>query len=162
MSIASGLPTLPPAGRAAHHGVPCAELAACPDAGAEFACAAASTPPSAPIVAAPATAPVAILTNSLRPIPDSLPPSLRFFMLVPSERRHPQGRSPEDPLLFFPSRWKLCRRYTTRSPTPGKAHRPRHPDAERDAGLKTPALRSNLLRLLALATQDSLAPTLSS
>src|SRR5579863_6985891 len=138
MSIASGLPTLPPAGRAAHHGVPCAELAACPDAGAEFACAAASTPPSAPIVAAPATAPVAILTNSLRPIPDSLPPSLRFFMLVPSERRHPRAEAPRIRFCFFLAGGN-CAAVIPHARPP----RVRHialaaPTLKEDAGLRTP------------------------
>jgi hypothetical protein len=76
------LPTAP-FGRAAHHGTPCpAVAAACPDADAVpgDTCPAASTLLSAPMVADPATAPVAIFTNSRRPIVDSLLPSLRFFM----------------------------------------------------------------------------------
>src|SRR5260370_36829906 len=84
--MASGLPALPFAGRAAHHGVPCVacnaaeerlvSAAACAagDAGTEFACAlaSASSPPiptaaPAPMAAAAPVPPTPSPKNSLRP-----------------------------------------------------------------------------------------------
>jgi hypothetical protein len=56
---------------------------------------------------------------------------------------------------------ELWRRYTTAWLPRGSRILPA-PTLNQDAGLKTPALRSNLLRLLALATLDSPALTLSS
>src|SRR5438105_15601909 len=116
--MASGLPTLPPAGRAAHHGVPCVacDAAACA-AGTEFACAraSASSPPipaaaPAPIAAAAPAAPAPSFMNFRRPILESLPES---FMISSPERCHPEGRSPRDLLLLFGPLLEYCRPYTT-------------------------------------------------
>src|SRR5438105_15250870 len=124
--MASGLPTLPPAGRAAHHGVPCVacdaaeerlacDAAACAagDAGTEFACAraSASSPPIPAAAPAPmAAAPAPSFMNFRRPILESLPES---FMISSPERCHPEGRSPRDLLLLFGPLLEYCRPYTT-------------------------------------------------
>src|SRR5260370_20636279 len=88
--MASGLPALPFAGRAAHHGVPCVACdaaeerlvsAACAagDAGTEFACALAATPFSTPT--APAAAPAPNFINARRPSLESVSPFAEFLFV---------------------------------------------------------------------------------